>query len=280
VIAEDAVLQPDGKIAIAAVFMPTVATVNQIATEPFDTTFGTGGNTQIVFTDFINTPNSLALQPDGKVVAVGEATSADGTVSEFAVARFNSNGALDYPFGNDGKGRRSARRVRNPATVVRVHPSGQILVGGSASECAKCGTNTALARHKADGSLDPSFGKGGIVSVKAIGASAALALLSTNDILAIQGEAIAEFGSDGSLHSSVTSAVSRATIVATSQGGPTVFQTNGDFVFASSPPGNSVAGTSTFDWSASYRKAAPTVHSAARFSILAPTQPSARARER
>lgn len=161
-----------------------------------------------------------------------------------------------------------------------VHPSGQILVGGSASECAKCGTNTALARHKADGSLDPSFGKGGIVSVKAIGAPAALALLSTTDILAIQGEAIAEFGSDGSLHSSVTSTVSGATIVATSQGGPTVFQTNGDFVFASSPPGNSVAGTSTFDWSASYRKAAPTVHSAARFSILAPTQPSARARER
>lgn len=70
---------------------------------PFDTTFGTGGNTQIAFTDFINTPNSLALQPDGKVVAVGEATSADGTVSEFAVARFNSNGALDSPFGNDGK---------------------------------------------------------------------------------------------------------------------------------------------------------------------------------
>ena len=45
----------------------------------------------------------MALQPDGKVVAVGEAPSVDGTVSEFAVARFNSNGALDYPFGNDGK---------------------------------------------------------------------------------------------------------------------------------------------------------------------------------
>jgi hypothetical protein len=36
--------------------------------------------------------------------------------------------------------------------------------------------------------------------------------LSNNDILAVQGEAIAEFGSDGSLHSSVTSTVSGATI--------------------------------------------------------------------
>jgi hypothetical protein len=76
-----------------------------------------------------------------------------------------------------------------------------------------------------------------MVSLKAIGAPAALALLSNNDILAIQGETVAEFNGNGSLRSSVTSTVSGATIVATSQGGPTVFQTNGDFVFASSAPG-------------------------------------------
>jgi uncharacterized delta-60 repeat protein len=159
VIANDAVLQPDGKIVVAAVFMPTVATVNQIATEPFgvvrllsngslDTKFGTGGNTQIAFTNFINTPNSLALQPDGKIVAVGEATSADGTLSEFAVARFNTDGTLDSSFGNGGKVTTNfvgqLGGVRNPAVAVVVNPAnGEILVGGSASECARCVTNTA-----------------------------------------------------------------------------------------------------------------------------------------
>jgi uncharacterized delta-60 repeat protein len=254
VIANDAVLQPDGKIVVAAVFMPTVATVNQIATEPFgvvrllssgslDRNFGTGGNTQIAFTNFINTPNSLALQSDGKIVAVGEATSADGTISEFAVARFASNGTLDSNFGNGGKVTTNfvgiqLGGIRNPATVVAINPAnGQIVVGGSASECAKCVTNTALARYNADGSLDPSFGNGGLVSVKAIGAPTALALLSNGDTLALAGESIVEFGASGSLHSNVTSTITGATIVATSQGGSSVFQPNGDFVFASSVTG-------------------------------------------
>ena len=85
-----------------------------------------------------------------------------------------------------------------------------------------------------------TFGNSGIVVAKAIGSfagPAALALLSNGDILAVAGNAVEEFGPTGSLHTSVTSTTTGATIVATSQGGPNVFQPNGDFVFGSSVAG-------------------------------------------
>jgi uncharacterized delta-60 repeat protein len=297
VIANDAVLQPDGKIVVAAVFMPTVATANQIATEPFgvirllsngslDTNFGTGGNTQIAFTNFINTANSLALQSDGKIVAVGEATSADGTLSEFAVARFNTDGTLDSSFGNGGKVTTNfvgqLGGVRNPATAVVVNSaSGEILVGGSASECARCVTNTALARYDTNGNLDPTFGSAGMVSVKAIGAPTALALLSNGDFLALAGEAIVEFGPSGSVHASVSSTTSGVTILATSQGGSNVFQSNGDFIFASSVTGEAGRRDTDIQLVRFLQQGSLwTAHSTARSSISAPTRPSPRARTR
>ena len=237
VIAEDALLQPDGKILVAAEITEIVADANATVTfgvlrllpnGNLDPSFGTGGVTRIAF----GGPSALALQADGKIVVVGGP-------SGFGVARFNANGSLDTTFGAGGT------VTTNPAgfpltsvTAVVVDPrNGQILVGGSAKACAKCVTDTALARYNANGSLDLSFGNEGTVVVQAIGAATTLALLSSGDILTAQGEVIVEFGPNGSLHSSVTSTVSGATIVATSQGGQTVFQTNGDFVFASSVQG-------------------------------------------
>jgi uncharacterized delta-60 repeat protein len=240
VIAEDALLQPDGKILVAVEITEIVADANAADTfgvlrllpnGSLDPSFGTGGVSRIAF----GGPSALALQADGKIVVVGGPSGSSG----FGVARFNANGTPDTSFGTGGT------VTTNPVgfpltsvTAVVVDPNnGQILVGGSAKACAKCVTDTALARYNANGSLDLSFGNEGTVVVQAIGAATTLALLSSGDILTAQGEAIVEFGPNGSLHSSVTSTVSGATIVATSQGGQTVFQTNGDFVFASSVQG-------------------------------------------
>jgi hypothetical protein len=48
-------------------------------------------------------------------------------------------------------------------------------VAGGASECGKCVMNTALARYNTDGTLDTTFGNGGMVDVTAVGAVASLA---------------------------------------------------------------------------------------------------------
>jgi uncharacterized delta-60 repeat protein len=238
----DAVLQPaDGKIVVNAEFQEIVvdqnASDNQglIRLSPngsLDSTFGTGGVAR-----FPVGGGALALPADGKFVVAAAGNAA------FAVTRFNANGTLDSSFGNGGTVTTNiAGFPGTSVTAVVVYPgSGQILVGGSASPCVKCASDTVLVRYNSDGSLDPAFGNGGTLVVKAISASAAaptaLALLSNSDILTVAESAIAEFGGNGSLHSSVMSTVSGATILATSQGGQTVFQTNGDFVFASSVEG-------------------------------------------
>ena len=95
----------------------------------------------------------FALQPDGKVVAVGKSISARKTV--FTVFRLMPGGALDPHFATAG--------VLNYGTDTEAHsvvldPSGAIVVAGSNS-----GTLMVL-RLLGSGALDGSFGKAGVYS--------------------------------------------------------------------------------------------------------------------
>src|ERR1700736_3032438 len=147
----DAALQPDGKILVIAGFDNDPS-----ATEAFgvlrylgngtpDSSFGAGGRTTAAFTNFINSPSDLALQRDGKIVVAGTAESADGTVSEFAVARFNAGGTLDTSFGAGGKVTTNfvgvmAGGASNPADSVLIQPAdGKARLGGLARGCARGG---------------------------------------------------------------------------------------------------------------------------------------------
>jgi uncharacterized delta-60 repeat protein len=232
-IAEDVALQPDGKIVVALVLDKS-----SIATEAFgvarylsngslDATFGSGGKVQAAFTNFINSPRSVAIQGDGKIVVVGTASSADGTLSEFAIARFNPNGTLDATFGTGGKVTTNfvgvmQGGVSNPANAVLIQLDGKILVGGGASECGKCIMNSALARYNSDGSLDSTFGTGGMVDVKAVGAVMALAEDAEGNIFTGDSAAV-EFSASGTLQTTITP----ASVVVSSHGGPIAFQPDG-----------------------------------------------------
>ena len=201
-----------------------------------DPNFGTGGATRMAFGNFDATPNALALQPDGKIVVFGQGA----LLAQWAAARFNANGTLDNGFGANGTLETDIPGFQSGAasvtTVVVDSGNGAILVGGSGKACTKCITKTILARYNPDSSLDQTFGSGGTVAVAAVGAPDAFALLSNGDILAAGSGAVAEFGPNGALHSGVTSTTTGATIVASTRGGPTTFETNGDFVFGSFSP--------------------------------------------
>jgi uncharacterized delta-60 repeat protein len=205
-----------------------------------DSTFGNRGATFTAFTNFINSPNAAALQTDGKIVVAGVAQSADGTLSEFAIARFNANGGLDSSFGNGGKVTTNFVGVQpggvsNPAKVVLVQTDGKILVSGTASKCAKCGTRTASARYNSNGSLDATFGSGGTEMISIFGgAPNALAELSNGDFLTIAGSVIAQFSSSGVLRPLVTG----GTIVAASVGGANVFQPDGKYLLVQTATDN------------------------------------------
>src|SRR5262245_16274942 len=60
-----------------------------------DTSFGSDGKVTNNF------GGRIALQPDGKILAAGAASAADGF--DFSLSRFNSNGTLDTTFGSGGR---------------------------------------------------------------------------------------------------------------------------------------------------------------------------------
>jgi uncharacterized delta-60 repeat protein len=110
---------------------------------------------------------SVALQADGKIVAAGERGS------DFALARYNSDGSLDKSFGPDQTGIVVTDfGGRDSARSVALQADGKIVAAGFTGD-AVGGSFFALARYNSDGSLDDGgpkdstpgdvFGSGGKV---------------------------------------------------------------------------------------------------------------------
>jgi uncharacterized delta-60 repeat protein len=151
-----------------------------------DPTFGVGGK---VTTDFgaFDLARAIVLQPDGKVVAGGYSGCCGGgrpaikgqydpdlaqdglapnTASDFAMARYNTNGSLDTTFGPDGTGKVIADLFGNAdhARALALQTDGKLIqAGNSATLTGALVDSTAVVRYNADGTLDTTFGNGGIV---------------------------------------------------------------------------------------------------------------------
>src|SRR5215204_5554623 len=101
----------------------------------------------------------VAVQPDGRIVAVGELI--DGTAGwYFGAFRYLPNGELDPSFGKGGWVDTDFGSFEFPHAVA-LQPDGGIVVAGEGDcQYALC---FVLARYRPDGSLDPGFGEGGVV---------------------------------------------------------------------------------------------------------------------
>jgi uncharacterized delta-60 repeat protein len=238
----DAALQADGRLLVAMALAHAPGATQSFgltrlrADGGVDTSFGRNGLAQAHFTDFLNTPYAVTPTADGRIVVAGNAETADGTLSEFAVARFGADGRPDKSFGRGGRVTTNfvgvhPGGVSNIATAVLALPDGRLLVAGGASQCADCTHRTALARYLADGALDPAFGAGGKVDVVAIEAPNALALLSNGHVLALDDTAIAEFDASGALVT-VASTSAGATIAARRHVGNSTWLADGRFLAA------------------------------------------------
>jgi uncharacterized delta-60 repeat protein len=154
-------VQPDGKILVAGYSelrgFRDFAMARYHADGALDASFGVGGK---VTTDIaaIDEGKSIALQADGKILVAGSSTSSNNVASAFVVARYTANGSPDPTFGGAGRVTTSVSGYFNetPVGIVQL-ANGKIVVGGSSPDAF------LLARYQADGSPDPSFGKGGKV---------------------------------------------------------------------------------------------------------------------
>ncbi|NOU26225.1 MAG: hypothetical protein HOO90_11910, partial [Methylotenera sp.] len=117
------------------------------------TPFGTNG---IITTDFVGNNDeiyAIKVQADGKILVAGSTTDAGGT-SQFALARYNTDGSLDTSFSTDGK-YTAAFSGSAQAFNLAIDGSGNIVVSGKNSGAD--GGDIALLRLDASGNLDTSF---------------------------------------------------------------------------------------------------------------------------
>jgi uncharacterized delta-60 repeat protein len=173
-----------------------------------DTSFGTSGSARFDFggSGSFDAVEDLALQADGKVVAVGRTTAGAG------ILRLTIAGTLDSSFGSGGKVSTSAMT----ATGVAVQADGKLVVVGQNGSGAM-----VLARWTATGAADTSFGTGGSVTVAMSGGGQDVAVAGDGKlvVLAVDGGALVvlRFLADGTADTSFGTA-GRATLSATPSG--------------------------------------------------------------
>ncbi len=149
------VVQPDGSVLFAGDWSAAdnyaYSLVRVTADGERDTSFGDNG--KLVFDPSLglNVYSALAVQPDGKIIVVGDGDSKTGTV-----VRLNSDGSLDTSFGENGRAYFApAEGYSNNANAVTVQADGKILVSGSSTIS---NGDFSVTRFNADGSLDLTFG--------------------------------------------------------------------------------------------------------------------------
>ena len=128
----------------------------------------------------------LAPAPDGALVAAGT-TSTGGTdplePDTFVVSRFSPEGAFDRGFGDGGVVQtvvprpNGSQRAELTGTVVL--PDGRVVIAGTATQGSSALSRGLVLRYRADGTLDDTFGSGGIADAPvAAGRSAEIRALA------------------------------------------------------------------------------------------------------
>ena len=169
-----------------------------------DSTFGTGGTVTTNITLF---DVATAAEFQGEKLVVAGYTTEDFVDYDFAVARYNSDGSLDPTFGGVGFVVTDfGGGSEDIADAVTVHGSEIIVAGATDRDGSE---DFALARYNDDGSLDGSFGSGGLVVTDFDGGfdAANAVRMMANNIVAVgyanfnddSNFALASYMDDGSL---------------------------------------------------------------------------------
>ena len=197
-------VQTDGKIVMAGYTATntnfTVARFTSSGT--LDPSFGIGGINIVDFAGGADYGFAVAVAPDGKIVVVGPVWN--GSQYVFGIARFTTSGGLDNTFDTDGKRTvQLSPGVTNWATAVVVQSDGRIVVGGFV------GTDFGLVRLNLDGSLDGTFGGGGLVVTDmggndylyglAFGGGGSIYAAGTREVSGHSVFAMAQFNANGTL---------------------------------------------------------------------------------
>jgi uncharacterized delta-60 repeat protein len=174
-----------------------------------DPAFGKGGIVTTSFGVLANGGTSVAatvIQPDGKIVVFGELGQTGST--SLVVARYNADGTADSTFGSSGI---AALGGLTFPSAMALQPDGKIVVLGFNTGGFSGSAGTDVVRFSSNGSLDTTFGNGGVATTGIISLpdSSGIVIQPDGKILVASGELFrllpdgtldSTFGSGGQSH--------------------------------------------------------------------------------
>jgi uncharacterized delta-60 repeat protein len=179
-----------------------------------DTTFGSSGTTTISFSDGSFIPENMALQSDGKILAIGGVL---GTQTSLGIVRLTTAGQPDVDFGINSDGRFESRFGAYSAlgNDIIEDKQGRLAFAGSSGSDAGSDAKWIVGRLLSGGAVDPSFNGGATqqftiaASSTAFGPSACCVALQRDGRIVVAGTVdrteadlkyfgLARFNNDGS----------------------------------------------------------------------------------
>lgn len=141
--------------------------------------------------------NAVAVQPDGKIVAGGYVGLPGAQNGLLAVVRYTAAGSLDPSFGHNGLVTTDVGT--GVIYALAVQPDGKIVAAGGSFD-GGVEWDAVFVRYNLDGSLDSTFGHGGIVG-PTLAPDAAIAVQPDGKIVAVGSSGnivVARYNPDGS----------------------------------------------------------------------------------
>jgi uncharacterized delta-60 repeat protein len=166
-------VQRNGRVVVAGEtdcrFAICFALVRFLPNGTLDRSFGTNGVVRTTFATYgASRAYDVAVQPNGRIVAVGMRFRGNDAQNDelFAVARYLPDGKLDRSFSRDGLASIDFGFGDADATAVALQRRGKILVAGEGTRNVyRTEEDFALARLRANGTLDRSFSSDGRVTI-------------------------------------------------------------------------------------------------------------------
>jgi uncharacterized delta-60 repeat protein len=166
-------VQPDGRIVVSGT--STTASGSSIGVvrlspdgQP-DGSFGAGGTALVPGAN----GRTLAIQPDGKIVVLGDTSNIGPGAGDVVVERLDPNGTPDGSFGSGGRATFDFGGD-DEAFGIALQKNGKIVVAGTDL------THMSVARLQPDGQLDSTFAKSGVATI-AVGPNAGGSAVAVQD---------------------------------------------------------------------------------------------------
>ena len=144
-----------------------------------DKTFGNGGMVNVGIGGYFDIAQEVDVQKDGKIIVAGYGMESASSFKGLSIARYLSDGSIDYDFGNMGLIQKQTNTLEGELNSIVIQKDDKIVAVGYSISSNTNNENLTLVRFTINGKLDKSFGESGLIvteisNQKEIGESVAI----------------------------------------------------------------------------------------------------------